>query len=102
MKLARILFALALLICLLPIGSVALAGWLAERHGCTLHEGFANPCMIGGSDWGETLYGMFVAGWFMLATIPIGVVLIAAWVVAEIVAWIRRKRAAGNRDRQVN
>ena len=30
------------------------------------------PVTVGGEDWGPTLYSMFVMGWFMLATIPLG------------------------------
>jgi TRAP-type C4-dicarboxylate transport system permease small subunit len=93
MKLVRIILVLAILVCLLPLASVVLAGWIANANGCTLHEGFANSCVIGGVDWGETLYGMEVMGWLMLATLPIAVILIAAWVIAEIVNAVRRRRS---------
>lgn len=65
---------LILLAATAPIVSVALAGWIAHRHGCTLHEGFANPCLIGGVDFGETLYTMGVLGWLALVTLPLGAV----------------------------
>lgn len=93
MKLVRSLLALAILICLLPIGSVMLASWLAESHGCVLNEGNPNPCLIGGVDWADTLYAMFVSGWFMLATVPIGAVLVVSWIVVEIVNLVKRRRA---------
>lgn len=58
------------LLCWSPLLSVLAAGWVAERAGCALHEGFANPCVIGGVDRGPTLYGMFVMGWFGVVTVP--------------------------------
>lgn len=63
-----------------PILSVIVASLIAQANDCVLHEGFANPCMIGGEDWGETLAGMFVAGWFSLLTIPVAGIALAVWV----------------------
>jgi hypothetical protein len=94
MRLFRLLIAFAILACLSPLISTALAGWIASSHGCTLHEGFASPCVIKGTDYGETLYTMGVMGWLMLATLPIAAGFLLLWIVAEVVAFIRRKRAA--------
>jgi hypothetical protein len=50
--------------------------------------------MIGGSDWGPALYTMFVLGWFMLATVPIGAFALAAWllvIVVHYLVWRRRR-----------
>jgi hypothetical protein len=58
----------------LPLFSVMIAGTLASWGGCTLHEGFVNPCIILGQDIGQTLYAMGVSGWFMLVTIPFGLI----------------------------
>lgn len=77
-----------------PILSVAIAGTIASWNGCTLHEGFTNPCIVGGRDIGGTLYSMGVMGWFMLATIPIGAILFVVWTVGWIVWFIRRRRRA--------
>ena len=57
---------------LLPIISVIVASVIASMGDCTLHEGFVNPCEIGPFDLGETLSTMFVAGWFIFLTFPIG------------------------------
>jgi hypothetical protein len=51
--------------------------------------------MVMGSDWGELLYGMGVMGWFMLATIPVGLFVLGGWLVALIahrIAWRRNAR----------
>ena len=74
-----------------PIASVAIAGTVAWWNDCTLHEGFANPCIVNGRDIGGTLYQMGVMGWFMLATIPIGMLAFIAWTIAWVI-WSSMKR----------
>jgi hypothetical protein len=67
-----------LLVGVAPLVSAFVASWIAEANGCALHEGSTNACIIGGSDWGDALYTMFVMGWLMLLTvwlIPVGLVL---------------------------
>ncbi|WP_147106393.1 hypothetical protein [Tateyamaria sp. syn59] len=82
-----------LVICALPILSVAVSSWLADAHGCTLHEGFSNPCVIWGKDRGETLSGMFVMGWFMLITVPVGAAILLVLVIQICVdLWTRARR----------
>lgn len=74
-----------------PIMSVVIAGTIASWNGCTLHEGSANPCVVNGTDIGETLYAMGVMGWFMLATIPLGAIAFLGWTVAWAL-WARRQQ----------
>jgi hypothetical protein len=76
-----------------PLISVMIAGTIASWNGCTLHEGFVNPCVVNGRDVGETLYAMGVMGWFMLVTIPLGLLAFIVWTVLW--AWWtwRRQRA---------
>lgn len=93
MKIFRFVILLGILICLAPLISTAVAGWIASSHGCTLHEGFVNPCVINGTDYGQMLYQMGVMGWLMLATIPIAAGLIALWIIAEIVRLVHKRRA---------
>lgn len=90
--------AVALLILLLaaaPMLSVIITGMIADAHGCVLHEGSSNPCLVGDSDIGRTLYGFYVLGWFALATLPLGA---AALLVLALVAaihwfiWHRRRQ----------
>src|SRR3954464_12424829 len=75
------LLVLILAFALAPIGSVAVAGFLANAHGCRLDEGSAHPCVIGGKDRGELLYTLGVLGWLMLITLPAGAVAFAVWLV---------------------
>ncbi|APX11868.1 hypothetical protein [Tateyamaria omphalii] len=84
---------LLLVICALPILSVAASSGLANAYGCTLHEGFSNPCVIWGKDRGGTLSGMFVMGWFMLITVPAGAAILLVLVIQITVdLWTRVRR----------
>lgn len=93
MKRIRIIAVLALLACLGPMISLFVAAGIASHYGCTLHEGFVNPCVVAGRDIGETLYTMAVMGWMMMLTLPLGAAVLAAWILTEIVAWMRARRA---------
>ena len=75
-----------------PMISVIIAGSIASWHGCTLHEGFVNPCVVNGRDIGETLYAMGVMGWFMLVTIPLGALGFIVWTLAWVWWNWRRQR----------
>ncbi len=77
-----IAFVLIVLLASLPVISVAVASFIAEANGCSLHEGFVQPCLVGGEDWGQTLYAMGMMGWFMLATIPLGGIGLVVWFLA--------------------
>ncbi|MDX2257293.1 MAG: hypothetical protein NW205_00095 [Hyphomicrobiaceae bacterium] len=81
----------AVLLALAPLICVVIAGTIADAHGCRLHEGFVNPCMISGEDWGKALYTMAVMGWFAIATLPLGAMAIVVWLVVEIVVAVRRR-----------
>lgn len=95
MKRLRLGAAIVVLACLVPLISAALATWIASRNGCPLHEGFANPCVVFGRDIGEALYAMAVTGWLALVTLPIGALVVFAWITSEVVHVVRRRREAG-------
>ena len=79
-----------------PIGSVISCTWIANAHGCKVDEGSIHPCIINGHDYGELLYQLGVMGWFMLATIPGGLVAFASWLTFLIlhpIAWKKRVAA---------
>src|SRR5438067_6230163 len=76
-----------------PIGSVMVCTVIANANGCKVDEGSADPCIINGHDYGELLYDLGVMGWFMLVTIPGGLVAFASWLILLIlhrVAWQKR------------
>ena len=94
MKWFRILTALAIIACFVPMGLTLGAAWVASSNGCTLNEGNVNPCVIGGRDYGATLYNMAMMAWLMLFTLPYAVMFVILWVIVEIVRFIRARRAA--------
>ena len=54
----------------------------------------ASPCIVNGNDMGEQLYSMGVMGWFMLVTIPTGLIALAVYGVILLIIWL----VVGNRN----
>ena len=82
-----------------PIGSVMLCAWIANAYGCKVDEGSVHPCIINGHDYGELLYDLGVMGWFMLVTLPGGLLAFVSWFILLIlhrVAWRKRFSAGGS------
>lgn len=77
--LLMLLAACATLLVWVPFLMAYTAYTLAERHGCVLHEGYANPCIIAGEDWGNTLYGWGVMAWFVMVTWPAMLASLIGW-----------------------
>lgn len=83
----------------LPLISTMIAGAIADANGCVLHEGFANPCVINGTDQGETLYTMGMLGWLAIGTLPValtaaGIYLVIVIVVTLILTLRKRSQQA--------
>jgi hypothetical protein len=68
------------------------AGAFANLNGCTLHEGFANPCVFLGVDWGDTLYSLGVMGWGTLLTLPVAFFFLLIYLGVMLFIWIRNRR----------
>ena len=83
-----------LLLAFAPLLIALGAGAFASANDCVLHEGFPNPCVVGGSDYGDTLYSLGVLGWFALVTLPVGLLLAGLYVVIVLVVWLLRRRKA--------
>lgn len=95
-RLAVYIFAVfAMLASVSPLLAAFWASDFARRHGCDLHEGFTQPCVVNGEDWGETLYTAFVSGWLVLLTLPVLFVAMAVllWlVVVDLIRYFRSGR----------
>lgn len=71
-KLIRnILFLVTIGLCLIPLFKGLDAISFAGEHGCDLHEGFVNPCVVDGIDYGEQLYADFGAIFLSYLTVPL-------------------------------
>ena len=93
-----IVLVLILLITLAPtIVSFAGAG-IANALGCDGTMQIHAPCLLSGNDVSETLTAMIYLGYLSFVTMPIGVILLAAWAVAACLvaffSWRRRRAAA--------
>ena len=100
MKPAFWLLLIAALLCtIVGVAPLVVAGGaqaIADAHGCRLDEGSAHVCMIGGSDWGGTLYSMGVMGWLSLVTIWVLFLAVPIWIASFVIVvmWIVQR---GNR-----
>jgi len=83
-----------ILVCLAPLLGVLVALGVTKLTGCTVHEGFANPCFVLGLDVGGILYALAVSGWALLATLPLAGILGVAWAVIELVGMASRRKVA--------
>ena len=81
------------LLAALPLIGALTAGWLAGANGCALNEGSTNPCIIMGADWGGALYTLFVLGWLMLATMPLGMGAVMVMIVILIIHYLAWRKA---------
>jgi hypothetical protein len=80
-----------------PVVLVAIAGGIASANGCELNETVVNSCIVNGREMGQTLYSMGVMGWFMLVTIPTGLLVLLIFLLLLLIEWIvgrSRKRRA--------
>jgi hypothetical protein len=92
----RVYIVLALVIIafgLLPLFGVVFAEAVASLNGCSLNEGTQSVCMVGGYDWGGTLYAAFVLTWLLLATLPLAGGALLVWLVILIIHFLAWRRS---------
>ena len=75
-----------------PLISAGIAGSIATANDCRLDEGSIHTCVVNGRDLGPTLYSMGVLGWFMLATIPIGLVVLVVYLSGMVIVGVLLSR----------
>lgn len=84
--------ALIVVLALLPLMVAIAAGTFGASMGCRIDEGGFYPCPILGYDAGTLLGVMFVSGWFVFFTLPLGAMAALIWLAFAIAIWIRRAR----------
>jgi hypothetical protein len=94
MRVFRAVMAVLLLICLLPLMSMAVAEFIAQVYGCKLDLAAVHPCMVGGRDVGHDLLTLGMMGYFLFVTMPAVVGVIGVWVLVELVRWLRDRSTA--------
>ncbi|HSN73880.1 MAG TPA: hypothetical protein VL334_02170 [Anaerolineae bacterium] len=80
-----------------PVILVAIAGSVASANGCELNETVINSCIVDGREMGNTLYSMGVMGWFMLVTIPTGVLALLIFLLLLLIEWLVGRARAKRR-----
>ena len=81
-----------------PIILVAFAGAIASANGCELNETVINSCIVNGRDLGNTLYSLGVMGWFMLVTIPTGLLALLIFLLLLLIEWMVGRAKAKRRQ----
>lgn len=81
-----------------PAILAGVAGSIATANGCELNEAVINSCIVDGREMGETLYGMGVMGWFMLVTIPTGLLALLVFLLLLLIEWLAGRRRARRRQ----
>lgn len=82
----------------LPLVSVLVSSLLAAIADCPLNEGTVNACQLGSFEIGELLYTLFVAGWLMFVSIPLGMLGVGLGFLLLVVQLMIRSNPQ-NRDR---
>ena len=84
------------LFAILPLVLTLVGAGIASNYGCSVNEGNVNPCVIDGTDWGETLAFFGISFWYLLATVPLGCLLFVIWLIVLVIHRVRwNKRQSG-------
>lgn len=78
----------------LPMLAVLVAIAVAHLGNCQLNEGMVNACQIGPWEVGNLLTSLFVAGWGIFFTLPLGflgLMLGGVWAIAVLMQERRRR-----------
>jgi hypothetical protein len=84
--------AMILLFGTFPLWSTLLAVLFASAFGCSLNEGFVQPCVVLGRDFGGLLYSVGLVFWFAMFTVPLAGMALLVWLVVLVVVLFRRRR----------
>jgi len=95
MKTFRIIVAVSLLVCAVPVVVLAAAWALSAASGCTLQFETPHACTLGALDIGWLLDSLLQFGVWGALTFGLGVYVFAAWVLVEIAAIVLRALRRG-------
>lgn len=89
MRTFRKLAAVVGLVCLLPFASVAFASIIAYLASCDFDVGMSAACPVAGTDISGALQVLGAFGYGTFFTVPILILLLVVWALAEIVHRLR-------------
>ncbi len=84
--------ALIIVFAMWPLVAAIAAGSIGASMGCRVDEAGFYPCPILGYDAGTLLGVMFVSGWFVFLTVPLGAIAALIWLAFAVAVMIRRAR----------
>jgi hypothetical protein len=84
-------------VAVLPLLALMLSGVLAVITGCSINEGTVNTCQLGPVDIGSLLYTLFVSGWLIFISFPLGALGCGIGVLVLVVQLVSNRQQ--NRDR---
>ena len=91
MKPFRWIAGFLVLACSLPLFSLLPRAALAKLLGCALSEADVQPCSILGVSIGPLLYTLSTAAWLMILTLPLGAVVLVAWIGSGSVGFVHKR-----------
>ena len=77
-----------------PMAVVLAAFGFGAALGCTVHEGYANACVVAGIDIGGLLANAFVLGWLTFVTAPAGLMVALLGAILAAASIVRRRTSA--------
>ena len=80
-----VLFALIVLLGMLPLFTTLFAVGIAEANGCTISESVLTPCVIGGTDWGYWLQFGGMSVLYIFLTFPLAFVVFIIWLIVLLI-----------------
>lgn len=95
MRTFRVIAAILLVACVVPIVVLGFAWGLAEVSGCTLQLEAPHTCALGGADIGWLLDTLLAFGVWGALSFGLGVYVFAGWVIVELVAIVLRALRSG-------
>ncbi|MGO9543497.1 MAG: hypothetical protein ACLPPF_01690 [Rhodomicrobium sp.] len=98
MRIFRTLAGLLILLCLLPPLVLLAASLIARWAGCQLDPDVEVACQVLGGNYGDILYAMTHFGWHAVETVPILAVLLAGWLLIEVVRAMGKPRKPAARQ----
>jgi hypothetical protein len=84
--------ALIVMFAILPLVGAIAAGMLGASMGCRVDEAGFYPCPVLGYDVGTLLGVLFVSGWFVFLTAPVGAIAALIWLAFAVAILIRQAR----------
>jgi hypothetical protein len=92
MRARTVFIILLVLILLVAFGPALVAVGSQETaelaFGCQADLNRVTPCVIGGKDYGQTLYDLGFAIWYSYLTLPAGLVLFVLWTIAATIVFL--------------